>query len=374
MQKTKFLLATVLVALLVIVPLKGALAGASTVVEAPPEVISGVVESITVEVDEITQEVTVVVVLVDSLGSAQTVHLSAETAVTLGLVTLETITEDVFVPDPLMTGETIQLDPLTVLPEEGVTPPPPDILIEGVVQSVEVVMDELTDETSVLVTLLITTPDGDVIGSFRISTETALGLGLGTLETQTVEEYVPVEAMIGQTLELNPEDVLPEEDEDQSNPVADLLGNFFANLFGLDPQVVASYHDEGIGFGVIAQAGIMAFALEGDGSMMQTILDAKQSGDYSAIALPDGTTAENWGQLRKAIMEQENSLKNLGQIVSGHADEVQTGPVEEEVVAGETDESDTAGTELQDETKHPGRPENPGKPEDKNKTNHGHGH
>ncbi|MBI4733058.1 MAG: hypothetical protein HY781_13210 [Chloroflexi bacterium] len=374
MQKTKFLLATVLVALLVIVPLKGALAGASTVVEAPPEVISGVIESITVEVDETTQEVTVVVVLVDSLGGAQTVHLSAETAVTLGLVTLETISEEVFVPNPLMTGETIHLDPLTVLPEEGVTPPPPDVLIEGVVQSVEVLVDELTDETSVLVTLLMTTPDGEVAGSYRISIETALALGLGSLEPQTVEEFVPVEAMIGQALEINPEDVLPEEDEDQSNPVAELLGNFFANLFGVDPEVVITYHEQGMGYGVIAQAGVLAYALEGDGSLMQTILDAKQSGDYNAIILPDGTTAENWGQLRKAIMEQENSLKNLGQIVSGHADEVQTGPVEEDVVAGETDESDTAGTELQDETKHPGRPENPGKPEDKNKTNHGHGH
>ncbi len=374
MQKTKFLLATVLVALLVIVPLKGALAGASTAVEAPPEVISGVIESITVEVDETTQEVTVVVVLVDSLGGAQTVNLSAETAVTLGLVTLETITEDVFVPDPLMAGETIQLDPLTVLPEEGVTPPPPDILIEGVVQSVEVLVDELTDETSVLVTLLMTTPDGEVAGSYRISIETALALGLGSLEPQTVEEFVPVDAMIGQTLEINPEDVLPEEDEDQSNPVAELLGNFFADLFGVDPELVSTYHEQGMGYGVIAQAGVLAYALEGDGSLMQTILDAKQSGDYNAIILPDGTTAENWGQLRKAIMEQENSLKNLGQIVSGHADEVQTGPVEEGVIAGETDESDTAGTELQDETKHPGRPENPGKPEDKNKTNHGHGH
>lgn len=373
MAKIKYILAVVLAAALIISPLHGALAGIETAVETPPEALAGIVESIAVETDENTQVSTVVVVLSDAQGGTQTARLSVETATSRGLITLETRTEEVFVPDPLMVSETIQLDPLYVLPEEGVLPPPPDVLIEGIVQSVEVVVDELTDETCVLVTLLMTTLDGEVAISYRLSIENALGLELGSLEIQTVEELVPVEAMIGQMLEIDPQDILPEEGEDKSNPVAELLGNFFAELFGLEPEVVISYHEQGMGYGVIAQAGILAYALEGDSGLMQTILDAKQSGDYSAIVLPDGTSVENWGQLRKAILKQDGTLGNLGQIVSGHADEVQTEPVEE-VRTGQNDQSDTAGTESQNETKHPGRPENPGKSKDKNNTNEGHGH
>ena len=48
------------------------------------------------------------------------------------------------------------------------------------------------------------------------------------------------------------------------------------------------------------------------------ILAAKKSGDYSAFTLPDGSTPTNWGQFKKAAMGKDK--KNLGIIVSGHAD------------------------------------------------------
>jgi hypothetical protein len=64
----------------------------------------------------------------------------------------------------------------------------------------------------------------------------------------------------------------------------------------------------------------------GDASLAGQILEAKQSGDYSAITLsdgtaltlPDGTVPTNWGQFKKALLDKKN---NLGVIVSGQADQ-----------------------------------------------------
>ena len=55
----------------------------------------------------------------------------------------------------------------------------------------------------------------------------------------------------------------------------------------------------------------------GDASLAGVILEAKTTGDYSAITLEDGSTPTNWGQFKKALSEKKN---NLGSVVSGHAD------------------------------------------------------
>jgi hypothetical protein len=117
---------------------------------------------------------------------------------------------------------------------------------------------------------------------------------------------------IGQTVEIDPATVIPDEDQDV-HPIAAILGSFF----GVDPGVVDAYHDDGFGFGVIAQAMWMAQGLTGDMTTAGLILEAKQTGDYSAFVLPDGSTPSNWGQFKKAVLDKKN---NLGVIVSGHAD------------------------------------------------------
>jgi len=81
--------------------------------------------------------------------------------------------------------------------------------------------------------------------------------------------------------------------------------------------VVNGYHEDGFGFGVIAQALWMSDNLGGDISAAGLILDAKKSGDYSSFVLPDGSHPTNWGQFKKALREKKN---NLGVIVSGQAD------------------------------------------------------
>jgi hypothetical protein len=83
-------------------------------------------------------------------------------------------------------------------------------------------------------------------------------------------------------------------------------------------------HTNGNGFGIIAQALWLTRKLSGDKANLElftTILEVKKSGDYSSIkwsdgspvTMPDGTSPANWGQFRKALMEEKS---NLGIVVS----------------------------------------------------------
>ncbi len=106
------------------------------------------------------------------------------------------------------------------------------------------------------------------------------------------------------------------------HPVALALAEFFADTLGLDYDMIMDYHEEGIGFGVIAQACWMSFMLDGEVTVGD-ILAAKKSGDFSSITLPDGTTPKNWGQFKKAILSGEKAQKNLGAVMSGTKGEEQ---------------------------------------------------
>jgi hypothetical protein len=165
--------------------------------------------------------------------------------------------------------------------------------------------------TTVLVTVI---DDQGAAQTVRISVETAVALGLVTLDPITNEPVVN-ETQIGQPVEIDPGTIIPDEEtvEEPVHPIAALLAAFF----GEDPIVVNEYHEDGFGFGVIAQALWMSQNIGGDPSAADLILEAKQSGDYSAFTLPDGSTPRNWGQFKKEVMKKKN---NLGVIVSGQAD------------------------------------------------------
>ena len=164
--------------------------------------------------------------------------------------------------------------------------------------------------TTVVVTLL---DEQGATQTVRLSVETALTLGLVTLDTTTQEPVID-ETQIGQPVEIDPTTVIPDEEEDV-HPIAALLATFFDE----DASVINGYHEDGFGFGVIAQAMWIAQGLEGDASTAGLVLQAKETGDFSAFVLPDGSTPTNWGQFKKAALGQDK--KNLGVIVSGHADE-----------------------------------------------------
>ena len=107
----------------------------------------------------------------------------------------------------------------------------------------------------------------------------------------------------------------------EDHPVGSALAQFFTDLLGVDYETIMEYHDEGAGFGTIAQALWMTNALEGDSETFAAIIEAKLNNDFSAIVLPDGSTPKNWGQFRKAVMaDRKKSKENLGAIMSGRAD------------------------------------------------------
>jgi hypothetical protein len=206
--------------------------------------------------------------------------------------------------------------------------PSDEELISGEVQDIVIDIDEETGTSTVLVTLI---DEFGEIQTVRLSLETAAGLGL-----VEVDEYgnpvlddnghpIPNDAMIGQPVEIDPNDVIGDDEGDETtpHPVASALAEFFANSLGLDYDAIMNYHEDGMGFGVIAQACWMSYAMEGDATLLGDILEAKKSGDFSSIpiTLPDGTTtiAKNWGQFRKAVLNSDKAQKNLGAIMSGRA-------------------------------------------------------
>ncbi len=103
------------------------------------------------------------------------------------------------------------------------------------------------------------------MGSFHItfSLENAVSLGLVTATADIPPVVTVVEAMLGQTLTVDPSLVL-ETGELVTQPVAVTLGDFLSGLLGVDGAALMAYHEQGLGFGEIAQAGFMALALNGD--------------------------------------------------------------------------------------------------------------
>jgi hypothetical protein len=195
-------------------------------------------------------------------------------------------------------------------------------LISGTVQSITTETDA-NGVTTVLVTLL---DDLGATQTVRLSVDTAVTLGLVTLDPATQEPVID-ETQVGQSVEVDPTTVIPDEEptEETFHPIAWLLAEFF----GEDPSVVEGYHDDGFGFGVIAQALWISRNLTGtegensDASLAEEILQAKEDKNFEAFFeahpeyIVDGTLPTNWGQFKKALSNKKN---NLGVIVSGQED------------------------------------------------------
>lgn len=101
----------------------------------------------------------------------------------------------------------------------------------------------------------------------------------------------------------------------------------------MDYETIITYHDDGFGFGVIAQALWLTNNLEGDTETFEALLQAKQSGDYSTITLADGSTPDNWGDVVKSLKKGDN----LGSVMSGK------GQTSEEASTEATTETTTNG-------------------------------
>ena len=169
----------------------------------------------------------------------------------------------------------------------------------------------LDTDASGVTTVLVTLDNLGTVQTVRISVVTAFELGLlVTLDPPDVDES---KINSDTSVEIDPGLVITEEEE-SVHPLAALLAGFF----GEDASVINGYHTDGFGFGVIAQALWMSQNLNDDASLAGQILEAKESGDYSAFTLSDGTVPTNWGQFRKAVLNKKN---NLGVIVSGQVED-----------------------------------------------------
>ena len=193
----------------------------------------------------------------------------------------------------------------------------------GTVESIALQTDATNSETTVLVTY---TDDLGVIQSANLSVDTAVALGLVTLDPTTGKPVVN-DSAVGQPVTIDPTTVLPDSTttEEEQHPVGSRLSDFFGELLGVDYDTIMAVHENGAGFGVIAQALWMTNELNGDANTFQMIVEAKKTGDYSGIILPDGSTstATNWGQFKKDVTDKGDK-DNLGSVMSGEANNGQT--------------------------------------------------
>jgi hypothetical protein len=174
----------------------------------------------------------------------------------------------------------------------------------------------------------------------ELTVDEAVALGLVSVDPTTGE--ITILAVPGTPIDLT--DVLFDPcalPEGADQPVGEALTGFFCGSLGVDYSTIELWHMNGYGFGVIAQALFMAQSLGGDMALAQAILDAKKSGDYSALLLPEDVN--NWGRLRKYVLsEAPKSLTNLGAIMSGRATPVVTGsPTEETALSSTASSSST---------------------------------
>jgi hypothetical protein len=181
--------------------------------------------------------------------------------------------------------------------------------ITGTVQTVTLETAP-TGETIVVVTLLDET--AGTTQTVKISLDTAKSLGLATTDPTTGKSTVAVDS-VGTVIGIDSTTVLPQANTTVAlHPVGSALSDFFSGLLGVDYEKIMSYHKDGVGFGVIAQALWLTNELRGDTVAFETLLQAKQSGDYSAITLADGSTPDNWGDVVKSLKKGDN----LGSVMS----------------------------------------------------------
>lgn len=248
---------------------------------------TGTIVSITLDTNPTTKITTTLVSLLDNTGVAQIMRTSLDTAVKLGLV----------IPaiNPAKIGQNVEIS--------NTDPQNPSFILSGVVNNLALVVDPVTGVTSLTVTLTDTL---NVIHTVSLKLSDALPLELITAAVNP--------AKIGTPIVVDPQDVL---DSTSYSKAVSKLGSFFGAALGVTFDQIAAYQKAGYGYGVISQACWMAVNLKGDAALLDQILTAKKTGDFSAISLPDGKTVVNWGQLRKLVLTDPH--QNLGRIMSGKA-------------------------------------------------------
>jgi len=157
-----------------------------------------------------------------------------------------------------------------------------------------------------------------VFETVHVDQATAELLGIVTAETVCNEDGTVDGAVLGMEVSVDPATVISDEESGEpQHPVALVLSLFFSDI--TDYDTIMSAHEDGNGFGVLAQALWLSMKMEGDSETFLAIVQAKKEKDFSAFVLEDGSTPQNWGQFKKAILNGDKK-GNLGVVMSGHAD------------------------------------------------------
>ena len=187
------------------------------------------------------------------------------------------------------------------------TPASKITLLTGTVQSITLETDTNTGVTTVLVTVLDENNASQIV---RINVKNATKLGLITNDENGTPAINP--SALGKTIQIDPKAALADNGVNQ-NPVADALATFFSGT--TDYETIMQAHNEGFGYGVIAQALWLTDKLKGTSADFLAILNAKETGDFSAFILQDGSTPTNWGQFKKAVLDGDK-IGNLGVVMA----------------------------------------------------------
>jgi hypothetical protein len=284
MDRNKIISILLIIAMLAAIPASTALAATGT-----STLGSGTILKMSLNTDKVTKITTEVVTLLDETGTSQKISISLESAITLKLV----------IPNAAMIGQSLVIpDPL----DSAI------VLATGKVESLEFSTDPSTKITSLTVKLIDAASQEQVVS---LDLEQAVALKL----------ISPDRTLIGTATVIDPTLIIKSISLVKG---IDALETYFGTALGLNGDELAAYKDAGFGYGEITQACWMATQLGGDAALLDQILTAKQTGDFSTIVLPDGSTPTNWGQLRRAVLTDPH--QNLGQIMSGHADPLEITP------------------------------------------------
>lgn len=183
--------------------------------------------------------------------------------------------------------------------------------VSGIIQSITLETNTVTGVTLVSIVLIDTDQMSQTV---RVSLETAIAQGFVVLDGDGKPGIN--NAVLGKPAEIDPGDVIPATEENL-HPLGNALATFFADIDGIDYETIMAAHEQGAGFGVIAQGLWLTTKLDGDAEIFEALIDAKQTGDFSAFILEDGSSPKNWGQLRIAILDTDPN-HSVGVVVSNH--------------------------------------------------------
>lgn len=180
--------------------------------------------------------------------------------------------------------------------------------LEGTIQSITLETYSTTGMTVVIVTVL----DSDqLFQTVRIGEKSAKDLGLVMFDGDG--RLIINDSALGQQIEISPEMVLPDKDEER-HPVGNALATFFSNISGLDYETVMLAHNAGVSFRVMARALWLTRKLGGNVNVFQALLLARETGDFRDFTFEDGTVPKSWVELRKGIYEGKK-LENLDNLM-----------------------------------------------------------